>query len=150
MKRLAKYIFEQLDKGDGVSTLITFKDNMIKASEIKEGIQNVFDATKRDYNQDFYENIKFIEYFNDEFTPIKYLHNDQGVFTFENFSNNTVYQYNQKITKKFLEELDKQDIVQLFLPNVKGTIYMTIQPDSTANWLNIVFSNDEPKEFEQD
>ena len=150
MKRLIKYIFEQLDKGDRVSTLITFKDNMIKASEIKEGIQNVFDATKRDYNQDFYENIKFIEYFNDEFTPIKYLHNDQGVFTFENFSNNTVYQYNQKITKKFLEELDKQDIVQLFLPNVKGTIYMTIQPDSTANWLNIVFSNDEPKEFEQD
>lgn len=150
MKRLAKYIFEQLDKGDRVSTLITFKDNMMKASEIKEGIQNVFDATKRDYNQDFYENIKFIEYFNDEFTPIKYLHNDQGVFTFENFSNNTVYQYNQKITKKFLEELDKQDIVQLFLPNVKGTIYMTIQPDSTANWLNIVFSNDEPKEFEQD
>lgn len=150
MKRLTKYIFEQLDKGDRVSTLVTFKDNMIKASEIKEGIQNVFDATKRDYNQDFYENIKFIEYFNDEFTPIKYLHNDQGVFTFENFSNNTVYQYNQKITKKFLEELDKQDIVQLFLPNVKGTIYMTIQPDSTANWLNIVFSNDEPKEFEQD
>ena len=150
MKTLNQYILEQLDKGDRVSTLITFKDNMMRASEIKEGIQNVFDATKRDYNQDFYENIKFIEYFNDEFTPIKYLHNDQGVFTFEKFSNNTVYQYNQKVTKGFLEELDKQEIVQLALPNVKGTIYMTIQPDSTANWLNVVFSNDKPKEIEQD
>ena len=76
MKTLNQYILEQLDKGDRVSTLITFKDNMMRASEIKEGIQNVFDATKRDYNQDFYENIKFIEYFNEEFTPIKYLHND--------------------------------------------------------------------------
>ena len=150
MKTLNQYILEQLDKGDRVSTLITFKDNMMRASEIKEGIQHVFDDTKRDFNQDFYENIKFIEYFNEEFTPIKYLHNDQGVLTFEPFSKNTVYQYNQKVTKGFLEELDKQDIVQLSLPNIKGTIYMTIQPDSTANWLNIVFSNDEPKELEQD
>jgi len=150
MKTLNQYILEQLDKGDRVSTLITFKDNMMRASEIKEGIQHVFDDTKRDFNQDFYENIKFIEYFNEEFTPIKYLHNDQGVLTFEQFSKNTVYQYNQKVTKGFLEELDKQDIVQLSLPNIKGTIYMTIQPDSTANWLNIVFSNDEPKELEQD
>ena len=150
MKQLSQYLYEQLDKGDRISTLLTFKDNMMRAKEIKEGFQNVFDATERDFNQDFYENIKFIEYWNDEFTPIKYLHNDQGVFTFEKFSNNTVYQYNQKVTKSFLEELDKQEIVQLSLPNVKGTIYMTIQPDSTANWLNIVFSNDEPKEFEQD
>ena len=150
MKQLNQYILEQLDKGDRVSTLITFKDNMMRASEIKEGIQHVFDDTKRDFNQDFYENIKFIEYFNEEFTPIKYLHNDQGVLTFELFSKNTVYQYNQKVTKGFLEELDKQDIVQLSLPNVKGIIYMTIQPDSTANWLNVVFSNDEPKELEQD
>ena len=85
MKTLNQYIFEQLDKGDRISTLITFKDNMIHASEIKEGIKNVFDDTERDYNQDFYENIKFQEYFNDEFTPIKYIHNDQGVFTFEKF-----------------------------------------------------------------
>lgn len=150
MKKLNQYILEQLDKGNRFSTLITFKDNMMKASEIKEGILSVFKDTERDFNQDFYENIKFIEYFNDEFTPIKYLHNDQGVFTFENFSKNTVYQYNQKVMKSFLEELDKQDIVQLALPNVKGTIYMTIQPDSTANWLNIIFSNDEAKELEQD
>ena len=150
MKQLSQYLYEQLNKGDRVSTIITFKDNMIHASEIKEGIKNVFDDTERDYNQDFYENIKFQEYFNDEFTPIKYLHNDQGVFTFEKFSENTVYQYNQKVMKNFLDELDKQDIVQLSLPNVKGTIYMTIQPDSTANWLNIIFSNDEAKELEQD
>lgn len=150
MKKLNQYILEQLDKGDRISTLITFKDNMMKASEIKEGILSVFKDTKRDWNQDWYDNIKFQEYFNDEFTPIKYLHNDQGVFTFENFSNNTVYQYNQKVMKSFLEELDKQEIVQLALPNIKGTIYITIQPDSTANWLNIVFSNDGPKELEQD
>lgn len=153
MKHLSKYIFEQLDKGDRVSTLVTFKDNMMRASEIKAGIQHVFDDTNRDFNQDWYDNIKFFEYWNDEAVPVKYLGSDQGVLTFEPFSKNTVYQYNQKITKQLFKELDEEsgsDVVQISLPNVKGTIYMTIQPDSTANWLNIVFSNDEPREIEQD
>jgi len=152
MKKLNQYILEQLDKSDRISTLITFKDNMMKASEIKEGILSVFKDTERDWNQDWYDNIKFQEYFNEELIPVRYQGSDQDVLTFEKFSGNTVYEYNQKITKKFIEDLDNanNDIVQISLPNVKETIYMTIQPDSSANWLNIVFSNDEPKELEQD
>ena len=107
MKQLSKYILEQLDKGDRISTLITFKDNMMRASEIKVGIQHVFDDTNRDFNQDWYDNIKFFEYWNDEAVPVKYLGSDQGVLTFEPFSKNTVYQYNQKITKQLFKELDE-------------------------------------------
>lgn len=152
MKTLNLYIKEHLDKGDRVCSIVTFKDNMMKASEIKEGLLSVFKDTERDWNQDWYDNIKFQEYFNEELIPVRYQGSDQDVLTFDKFSNNTVYEYNQKITKKFIEDLDnaKNDIVQISLPNVKETIYMTIQPDSSSNWLNIVFSNDEPKELEQD
>ena len=152
MKKINEYILEHLDKGDRVCTIITFKDNMMKASEIKEGLLNVFKDTKRDLDQDWYDNIKFQEYFNEELIPVRYQGSDQDVLTFEKFSGNTVYEYNQKITKKFIEDLDnaKNDIVQISLPNVKETIYMTIQPDSSANWLNIVFSNDSEVKLEQD
>ena len=152
MKKINKYILEHLDKEDRVCTIITFKDNMMKASEIKEGLLSVFKDTKRDWDQDWYDNIKFQEYFNEELIPVRYQGSDQDVLTFEKFSGNTVYEYNQKITKKFIEDLDnaKNDIVQISLPNVKETIYMTIQPDSSANWLNIVFSNDSEVKLEQD
>lgn len=152
MKKINEYILEHLDKGDSVCTIITFKDNMMKASEIKEGLLSVFKDTKQDLDQDWYDNIKFQEYFNEELIPVRYQGSDQDVLTFEKFSGNTVYEYNQKIAKKFIEDLDnaKNDIVQISLPNVKETIYMTIQPDSSANWLNIVFSNDSEVKLEQD
>ena len=59
MKTLNQYIKEHLDKGDRVCSIVTFKDNMMKASEIKEGLLSVFKDTERDWNQDWYDNIKF-------------------------------------------------------------------------------------------
>ena len=92
----------------------------------------------------------FYIYRDNKLNPIKYVYNDQGVVTFEEFGKNVIYKYNKNCYDEFYSSIKeyKTGVVQFFVPGLDSDFNFTINIDNESGNIVIIFSPDKPIYYE--
>lgn len=151
MKSLSTYIFEKMETvvGNSAACVYSWNIDKFKSKEVCEALDIVREFINKHYGG-LSEDIYFYIYENDEIRPIKYVYNDQGVVTFEEFGKNVIYKYNKNCYDEFYSSIKeyKTGVVQFSVPGLDSDFNFTINIDNESGNIVIIFSPDKPIYYE--
>ena len=151
MKSLSTYIFEKMETvvGNSAACVYSWNIDKFKSKEVCEALDIVREFINKHYGG-LSEDIYFYIYENDEIRPIKYVYNDQGVVTFEEFGKNVIYKYNKNCYDEFYSSIKeyKTGVVQFFVPGLDSDFNFTVNIDNESGNIVIIFSPDKPIYYE--
>ena len=153
MKSLSTYIFEKMETvvDNSAACVYSWNIDKFKSKEICEALDIVREFINKHYGG-LSEDIYFCIYENDELRPIKYVYNDQGVVTFEEFDKRTLDKYNKKCYTEFYNSIRdyKTGVVQFSIPGFEKDFNFTVNTDTVSDRLVIVFSKGKPMFYKED
>ena len=152
MKSLSTYIFEKMKTvvGNSAACVYSWNIDKFKSKEVCEALDIVREFINKHYGG-LSEDIYFYIYESNELRPIKYVYNDQGVVTFEEFGKNVIYKYNKNCYDEFYSSIKeyKTGVVQFFVPGLDSDFNFTINIDNESGNIVIIFSPDKPIYYEE-
>ena len=152
MKSLSTYIFEKMKTvvGNSAACVYSWNIDKFKSKEVCEALDIVREFINKHYGG-LSEDIYFYIYESNELRPIKYVYNDQGVVTFEEFGKNVIYKYNKNCYDEFYSSIKeyKTGVVQFFVPGLDSDFNFTVNIDNESGNIVIIFSPDKPIYYEE-
>ena len=150
MKSLSTYIFEKMKTvvGNSAACVYSWNIDKFKSEEICKALDAIREYVNKNYKTDS-KDMYFYIYRDNKLNPIKYVYNDQGVVTFEEFGKNVIYKYNKNCYDEFYSSIKEYNIVQFFVPGLDSDFNFTINIDNESGNIVIIFSPDKPIYYEE-
>ena len=151
MKNITTYIYEKLKiQADNSSACVyAYNIDKFKSEEICKALDAIREYVNKNYKTDS-KDMYFYIYRDNKLNPIKYVYNDQGVVTFEEFGKNVIYKYNKNCYDEFYSSIKeyKTGVVQFFVPGLDSDFNFTVNIDNESGNIVIIFSPDKPIYYE--